>query len=120
MQASDSSDHRIVRRLIVPSRNPDPRQNLDPKKNPKALLGKHLRRLRLAAGFTTQSAAAARIDGYGEDSLQKAETGGQVPRDRPYAQLLDLYEAPPPDPIYLGAPLEHASPDNAPAVPPLA
>jgi hypothetical protein len=115
--ASDSSDHRISGRLIVPSRNPDPRQNLDPKKDAKALLGKHIRRLRLAAGFTTQAAAAARIDGYGEDSLQKAETGGQVPSDDLYAKLLDLYEATSLDRIYLEDLLEQARQDKHSAIP---
>lgn len=53
----------------------------DPKKDPRALLGRALKRLRLAAGFTTQAAFAARLDGHGEDSVQKAETGNQVPTD---------------------------------------
>src|SRR5262249_48319086 len=43
----------------------------DPKKDPRALLGRALKRLRLAAGVTTQAAMAARLDGYGEDSVQK-------------------------------------------------
>jgi hypothetical protein len=80
----------------------DRRQNLDPKDSPKALLGKHLRRLRLAAGFTTQAAAAARLDGYGEDSISKAETGAQVPVDDLYDKLLDLYGASDLDRLYLG------------------
>jgi hypothetical protein len=112
-------DYRIIgsRRLIMPSHTPDPRQNLDPRKNSKALLGKHLRRLRLAAGFSTQATAAARIDGYGEDSLQKAETGGQVPSDDLYAKLLDVYEATDLDRMYLDDMLEQARQGKPSAVP---
>jgi hypothetical protein len=117
MQASDSSDHRIARRLIVPSQNPDPRQSLDPRKSPKARLGQHLRRLRLAADITTQAAAAARINGWGEDSVQKTETGGQIPTDDLYAQLLDLYGATDTDRIYLDELLEQARQDTKNAVP---
>jgi Domain of unknown function (DUF5753)/Helix-turn-helix domain len=101
----------------MPSQNPDPRQTLDPRKNAKALLGKHLRRLRLTAGLTTQAAAAARVDGYGVDSLQKAETGGQLPTDDLYAKLLDLYAATDLDRVYLGDLLEQARQDKQSAVP---
>ena len=96
----------------MPGHNLDPRQNLDPKSSPKALLGKHLRRLRLAAGFTTQAAAAARIDGYGEDSLSKAETGAQIPTDDLYTRLLDLYGATDLDRVYLDDLLAQARQDK--------
>jgi hypothetical protein len=35
----------------------------DPRKDPRALLGRALKRLRVAAGYTTQAALAARLDG---------------------------------------------------------
>lgn len=88
------------------------RQNLDPRDSPKALLGQHLRRLRLAAGFTTQAAAAARIDGYGEDSISKAETGAQVPVDDLYEKLLTLYGAISLDRLYLDGILMQARDDR--------
>jgi hypothetical protein len=68
-----------------------PNQKRDPRKDPKAALGEALRQLRIDCGLT-QAAAAAQIDGYGEDSLSKAETGGQVPTDDLYARLLALYQ----------------------------
>jgi hypothetical protein len=101
----------------VPSQNPDPRQSLDPKKSPKARLGQHLRRLRQAGGFATQAAAATRINGWGEDSIQKTETGGQVPTDDLYVQLLDLYGATDTDRVYLDELLEQARQDTRSAVP---
>jgi hypothetical protein len=77
--------HRIGWRLIVAS------QKRDPRKDPKAALGGALRQLRADAGFT-QASAAAQIDGYGGDSLSKAETGAQVPTDDLYSRLLSLYK----------------------------
>jgi transcriptional regulator with XRE-family HTH domain len=68
-----------------------PNQKRDPRKDPRAALGEALRQLRIDCGLT-QAAAAAQIDGYGEDSLSKAETGGQVPTDDLYARLLALYQ----------------------------
>jgi hypothetical protein len=65
----------------------------DPKKDPRALLGRALKRLRLAAGFTTQAALAARLDGHGEDSVQKAETGNQVPTDDLVLRWLNACDA---------------------------
>ena len=59
----------------------------DPKKDPRALLGRALKRLRLAAGCTTQAARVARLDGHGEDSVQKAGRPvrhRQRPRHRRY------------------------------------
>jgi transcriptional regulator with XRE-family HTH domain len=82
-------------------------QKRDPKKDPKAVLGEALRQLRTAAGFT-QAAAAARIDGWGEDSLQKAETGNQVPVSDFYDRLLKLYQATPRERLVLDVLLDHA------------
>jgi hypothetical protein len=65
-------------------------QKRDPKKDPKAALGEALRQLRIDAGYT-QGSAAAQINGYGEDSIQKGETGYQVPTDELYEGLLPLY-----------------------------
>jgi hypothetical protein len=65
----------------------------DPKKDPRALLGRALKRLRLAAGITTQAAMAARLDGYGEDSVQKAETGYQLPTEDLVTRWLDISNA---------------------------
>jgi transcriptional regulator with XRE-family HTH domain len=65
----------------------------DPKRDPRALLGRALKRLRLAAGFTTQAAFAARLDGHGEDSVQKAETGNQVPTDDLVLRWLNACDA---------------------------
>jgi hypothetical protein len=61
----------------------------DPRKDPRALLGRALKRLRVAAGYTTQAALAARLDGHGEDSVQKAETGYQLPTDDLILRWLD-------------------------------
>jgi transcriptional regulator with XRE-family HTH domain len=75
-------------------------QKRDPKTDPRAALGEALRQLRVDAGYT-QAAAAALIDGWGEDSLQKAETGGQVPTDDFYARLLTLYAVTPREKVLL-------------------
>jgi transcriptional regulator with XRE-family HTH domain len=85
----------------MPGQAPDPRQNLDPDVSPRAQLGAHLKRLRTAAGFTSQAAAAASIDGFGQDSVQKAETGAQVPSKELFDKLLDLYGATDVDRQYL-------------------
>jgi hypothetical protein len=65
----------------------------DPRKDPRALLGRALKRLRVAAGYTTQAALAARLDGHGEDSVQKAETGYQLPTDDLILRWLDTCDA---------------------------
>jgi hypothetical protein len=78
------------------------------KKGPKALLGKHLRRLRLAAGLATQLALAVRLDGYGEDMVSKVETGDRVPSDDMYAKWLDACGATDLDGVYLDDLLEQA------------
>jgi transcriptional regulator with XRE-family HTH domain len=54
------------------SRNPD--------KDPAATLGKHLRRVRMAAGFRTQDALAVRLN-VSSDLVSKIETGWHVPTE---------------------------------------
>src|SRR5882724_2798825 len=49
-------------------------------KRPAYRLGQQLKRLRIAAGYTTQAALAARA-GYGEDSISKVESGDRVPSE---------------------------------------
>jgi hypothetical protein len=46
--------------------------------SPAVRLGRHLKRIRLAAGYTSQPALSARI-GFVEDVIQKGETGKRVP-----------------------------------------
>jgi hypothetical protein len=82
-------------------------QKRDPKKDPKAALGEALRQLRIDAGYT-QGGAAAQIDGYGEDSIQKGETGYQVPTDELYEGLLPLYKVTPREKAILDIMREHA------------
>jgi transcriptional regulator with XRE-family HTH domain len=53
-------------------------QKRDPKTNPKALLGKRLRLGRIAAGFSSQDALAARL-GFDRTVIAKAETGDRPP-----------------------------------------
>jgi transcriptional regulator with XRE-family HTH domain len=57
----------------------------NPETDPAALLGKHLRRVRIAAGYKIQDpfAAAAHIS---QDQISRAETGNQPPTD-------DLFDA---------------------------
>ena len=50
----------------------------DPRTDPRALLGKHLRLGRVAAGFATQEALAAKL-GYERPSVSKAEAGIRAP-----------------------------------------
>jgi transcriptional regulator with XRE-family HTH domain len=52
----------------------------DPRTDPKALLGKRLRRGRVAAGFTSQEALAAKL-GFDRTVVVKAETGDRPPTD---------------------------------------
>lgn len=67
-----------------------PRSNSrDPETNPAALLGQQLRRMRLAAGFSTQPALASRL-GFGQDVVSKAETGAQPPSDDVLTRWLDI------------------------------
>jgi transcriptional regulator with XRE-family HTH domain len=50
----------------------------DPQNNPKAFLGEELRRARVAAGFSSQEALAAKL-GYDRSVIAKAETGDRPP-----------------------------------------
>lgn len=50
----------------------------DPETNPAAFLGDELRRARVAAGFASQDALAAKI-GFDRTVITKAETGGRPP-----------------------------------------
>ncbi|MGO9780718.1 MAG: helix-turn-helix domain-containing protein [Streptosporangiaceae bacterium] len=50
----------------------------DPEMNPAAFLGAELRRARLAAGFSSQDALAAKL-GFDRTVVVKAETGGRPP-----------------------------------------
>lgn len=50
----------------------------DPESNPAAFLGAELRRARLAAGYSSQDALAARL-GYDRSVIAKAETGERPP-----------------------------------------
>jgi transcriptional regulator with XRE-family HTH domain len=65
----------------------------DPEKDPAYALGRTLRRLREAAGFSTPAAAGARL-GYGPDSIRKAESGAQVPVEPAILKMLDVYQVP--------------------------
>jgi len=58
----------------------------NPETDPAALLGKHLRRVRIAAGYKIQDpfAAAAHIS---QDQISRAETGNQPPTD----ELFDVW-----------------------------
>jgi hypothetical protein len=67
--------------------------NRDPEKDPAYALGRTLKRLREAAGFTTHAAAGARL-GYGPDSIRKAETGTAVPVEAAILKMLDVYQVP--------------------------
>jgi transcriptional regulator with XRE-family HTH domain len=82
-------------------------QKRDPKRDPKAVLGEALRQFRIAAGYS-QAGAAAKVDGWGEDSIQKAETGKQLPVDELYEALLALYEVTPRERTVLDVLMEHA------------
>ncbi|HTU75506.1 MAG TPA: helix-turn-helix transcriptional regulator [Trebonia sp.] len=55
---------------------------------PAVRLGRQLRRVRLAAGYATHLALARRI-GFGEDVVQKAETGKRVPSREVFPAILD-------------------------------
>ncbi len=50
----------------------------DPESDPRAFLGKELRRARAAAGFASQDALAGKL-GYDRTVITKAETGDRVP-----------------------------------------
>ena len=63
-----------------------------PETDPAAYLGLHLRHLRLAAGFTTQAALAARLS-VSNDYVSKAETGYLPPADEVFLAWLDVCAA---------------------------
>jgi len=68
-----------------------PRRNSrDPESDPAAAFGEALGRLREAAGFATQEAAAARLN-YGHDTISRWETGAVVPDENQISRLLDEY-----------------------------
>ena len=72
-----------------------PRPNSrDPKQSPAALLGQRLRRLRQAAGFTSQE-AGARAMGYAREVVTKAESGERVPTDQVFRTYLETFHATP-------------------------
>ena len=50
----------------------------DPESNPASFLGAELRRARVAAGFSSQEALAAKL-GYDRSVIAKAETGERPP-----------------------------------------
>jgi len=52
----------------------------DPETNPAAFLGGELRRARMAAGFSSQDALAAKL-GFDRTVVAKAETGERPPTD---------------------------------------
>jgi hypothetical protein len=88
----------------------------NPRKDPRALHGRALKRLRLAAGIPTQAAMAARLDGYGEDTIQKAETGYQLPTPDLVARWLDACQATDLDRELIADMYEHAQ-DADPVIP---
>jgi transcriptional regulator with XRE-family HTH domain len=70
-----------------------PRPNSrDPRQSPAALLGQRLRRLRQAAGFTSQE-AGARAMGYAREVVTKAESGERVPTDQVFRKYLETFQA---------------------------
>jgi transcriptional regulator with XRE-family HTH domain len=56
--------------------------------SPAARLGRQLKRIRLAAGYPTLQSLAKRI-GFGEDVIQKAETGKRAPSEAVFPAILD-------------------------------
>jgi transcriptional regulator with XRE-family HTH domain len=60
-----------------------------PETDPAAYLGQHLRRLRLMAGFTIQSALAVRLN-VSNDYVSKAETGYLPPAEEVFLAWLDV------------------------------
>jgi transcriptional regulator with XRE-family HTH domain len=66
----------------------------DPRKDPKALLGKRLRRLRVAAGFASAEAAAKAM-GYVREVISKTESGERTPTDPVFEKWLKVCNATP-------------------------
>lgn len=63
----------------------------EPETTARGRFAKHLRQLRLAAGFTTQGPVAARL-GCSPDLISKMETGKHVPPQDNFLALMDIYE----------------------------
>jgi hypothetical protein len=62
----------------------------EPDENPAAVrLGEELRQLRIAAGYPSIQALAARIDGYGDSMLAKVETGRRTASRQLFPAWLD-------------------------------
>src|SRR6266567_4709103 len=62
----------------------------EPEENPAAVrLGEELRQLRIAAGYPTIQALAARIDGYGDSMLAKVEQGRRTASRQLFPAWLD-------------------------------
>ena len=61
----------------------------NPEKDPAALLGEQLRRVRLAAGYKIQDSFAAAMH-VSQDTISKAETGAQPPTDDVHALWMEL------------------------------
>jgi len=62
----------------------------EPDENPAAMrLGEELRQLRIAAGYPTIQALAARIDGYGDSMLAKVEQGRRTASRQLFPAWLD-------------------------------
>jgi hypothetical protein len=59
-----------------------------PGDSPAVRLGRHLKRIRLAAGYTSQPALSARI-GFVEDVIQKGETGKRIPSKEVFPAWID-------------------------------
>ncbi len=69
-----------------------PRPNSrDPEDDPAAFLGGQLKRVRLAANFTTQDALAKAM-GFVREVVSKSETGERAPTDEVFAKWLDVCE----------------------------
>jgi transcriptional regulator with XRE-family HTH domain len=62
----------------------------EPETTARGRFAKHLRLLRLAAGFTTQGPVAARL-GCSPDLISKMETGKHVPPQDNFLALMDIY-----------------------------
>jgi hypothetical protein len=60
----------------------------DPKDSNAVRLARQLRRIRIAAGYPTQSAFAPRL-GWGEDVVQKAEAGKRIPSEEVFPAWLN-------------------------------
>src|SRR5437763_5306164 len=67
-------------RSATPPGGLPPMARRDPETNPAAFLGGELRRARVAAGFSSQDALAARL-GFDRTVIAKAETGERPPTD---------------------------------------